>query len=268
MKEKWSIGEVAKLFEVSTDTLRYYEKIGLLSSHKDRDNGYRYYYYDEIVLLMDILFFRNMEIPVKEINKIMTTMNIGDIKNVLCRNQRIVEDRIQELIKLKRTITQAMNQYKLCEELVGHFLFVPAPKFKYKLGSNQTEDIVAMIRKYKKEDWLNDSIQYTLFVSREELLQKCNFYSAQIGLSVEEENLSILSRTEQSELLSFDETEYLYTVIGTNYSDQRNDMLDNALKYIKETGRAVTGPLIGRYIASEHRNGNDYYEIWIPTTST
>ncbi len=57
MNEKWTIGEVAKLFDVSTDTLRYYEKIGILSPHKNGDNGYRYYSYDEIVVLMDIIVF-------------------------------------------------------------------------------------------------------------------------------------------------------------------------------------------------------------------
>ncbi|MCC5468178.1 MerR family DNA-binding transcriptional regulator [Pelosinus baikalensis] len=43
MKYKWTIGEMAKLFDVSTDTLRYYEKSGLLSSERHSDNGYRYY---------------------------------------------------------------------------------------------------------------------------------------------------------------------------------------------------------------------------------
>lgn len=43
MKYKWTIGEMAKLLDVSTDTLRYYEKAGLLSSDRHSDNGYRYY---------------------------------------------------------------------------------------------------------------------------------------------------------------------------------------------------------------------------------
>jgi len=116
MNEKWAIGEVAKLFDVSTDTLRYDEKTGILSAHKNGGNGYRYYSYDEILVLMDILFFRNMELSVKDIKQIITKMDVGDIKNILYQNQRIVENRIQELIKLKKMITQAASQYKLCEE--------------------------------------------------------------------------------------------------------------------------------------------------------
>lgn len=263
MNEKWAIGEVAKLFDVSTDTLRYYEKIGILSSNKNGDNGYRYYSYDEIVVLMDILFFRNMELSVKDIKLIITKMDIGDIKNILYQNQRIVENRIQELIKLKKMISQAASQYKLCEERLGEFLIVSAPEFKYKLIGKQSDDLVTVIRKYKKEDWIDDRIRYTLLVSQEELLKSPNFSSAQVGISIDEENLCMMDFSERGELLSLHDANYLYTIVGTSYSEQENDTLSKALNYLTEEGRAVNGPMIARYIASSHKDGLDYYEVWI-----
>lgn len=263
MNEKWAIGEVAKLFDVSTDTLRYYEKSGILSSNKNSDNGYRYYSYDEIVVLMDILFFRNMELSVKDIKQIITKMDVGDIKNILYQNQRIVENRIEELIKLKKMISQAASQYKLCEERLGEFLIVSAPDFKYKLIGKQADDLVTMIRKYKKEDWIDDRIRYTLLVPQEELLKSPNFCSAQVGISIDGENLCMLDLSEQQELSSLQDVNYLYTIIGTNYSEQENDTLNKALNYLKEEGRQVKGPMIGRYMASSHKDGLDYYEAWI-----
>jgi hypothetical protein len=203
-----------------------------------------------------------MEIPVKEIEQIITSFDISDIKAILYKNQEIVENRIQELMKLKKRINKAAIQYELCEKLAGKFQFVAAPQFKYKLVSGQAEDLVALISKYKKEDWVNDRIQYTLLVSKEELLNNPNFCSAQIGIGVEEENLHVLE-AEQNELYSFNEAEYLYTVIGTNYSEPSNAMLNKALHYLTEIGRKISGPLIGRYIASNHKDGLDYYEVWI-----
>ena len=41
-KAKYLIGDVANLMGLSRDTLRYYEKRGILSSQRG-DNGYRYY---------------------------------------------------------------------------------------------------------------------------------------------------------------------------------------------------------------------------------
>ncbi|MDU2064174.1 MAG: MerR family transcriptional regulator [Sporomusaceae bacterium] len=268
MKEKWTIGEVANLFEVSTDTLRHYEKMGLFSSQKNEANGYRYYSYDEIIVLMDILFFRNLELPVKEVKRILTELDISDITSILYQSQTRVEKRIRELTHLKQQIEQAACQYQLCKKLIGKFQYVSAPEFKYKLVSNQSEDLVAMIRKYKKEDWLSERIQYTLMVLRETLVTNPSFIAAQIGLSAEEEHAGLLNQSERQVLSSFAGKEYLYTVIGTTYIEPKNSMLDRALQYINATGRNIVGPLIGRYIASEHKNSLDYYEIWIETQKT
>lgn len=263
MNGKWTIGEVAKLFEISTDTLRYYEKIGILSAHKNRDNGYRYYSYDEIVVIMDILFFRNMELSVKDIKQIVTKMDVGDIKTILYQNQKIVEERIQELIKLKNMITQVAFQYKLCEERLGEFSIVSAPDFKYKLIGKQADDLVTVIRKYKKDDWIDDRIRYTLLVEQEELIKSPNFCLAQVGVSIDGENLCMLNLSEQQELSTLHNGEYLYTIIGTNYLEQENTILNQALNYIKAQRRQVNGPMIGRYMASSHKDGLDYYEVWI-----
>ncbi len=40
---KLSIGEVARLFNISKDTLRYYDKIGILKPEVNKENGYRFY---------------------------------------------------------------------------------------------------------------------------------------------------------------------------------------------------------------------------------
>ena len=94
MKQKWMIGELAKMFDVSTDTLRYYEAEGLLRSHRNEANGYRQYSYDDLFVLMDILLFRSLGLPVKEIQPLVTTKKLGEIKAVLQQNDRLIEGEI------------------------------------------------------------------------------------------------------------------------------------------------------------------------------
>ena len=43
MKKLYKIGEISKLYNISNDILRYYEKIGLLVPDIKKENGYRYY---------------------------------------------------------------------------------------------------------------------------------------------------------------------------------------------------------------------------------
>ncbi len=264
MNGEWTIGEMAKLFDVSTDTLRYYEKVGLLSSHRNAANRYRGYSYDDLVILMDILFFRNMEIPVKDIRQMLTAMDVGDIKNILQQNQRIVEDKIQELVQQSKLLAQVAAHYELCEQQLGNFSIVPAPAFKCKFLGNQADDLIAIIRKYKKPErsWMN-SIRYTLLLPQDEFLKNMSFHAAQIGISFDDDALSSLDCSEQREFSSLSETDCLYTILGTDYSMQENDVLRKALDWLKGQGRQVAGPLLGRYLASAHKDGLDYYEIWI-----
>lgn len=47
MKKYYTIGEVSKIYDIATDSLRYYEKKGLVIPQR-RDNGYRIYSLEEI----------------------------------------------------------------------------------------------------------------------------------------------------------------------------------------------------------------------------
>lgn len=66
-----TVNEVSKLTGVSIRTLQYYDKIGLLHPAKYSESGYRLY--DDTVLekLQQILLFRELEFPLKDIKVIM-----------------------------------------------------------------------------------------------------------------------------------------------------------------------------------------------------
>ena len=58
MKDRYLIGEVCKLFNISRDTLVHYDKKSLLSPKKDKSNGYRYYTIEDLNCLTDIIFYK------------------------------------------------------------------------------------------------------------------------------------------------------------------------------------------------------------------
>ena len=68
------IREFAKLTGVSVRTLHYYDEIGLLKpSSVDEQNGYRFY--DERCLerMQEILFYRELDFPLKDIQAIISS---------------------------------------------------------------------------------------------------------------------------------------------------------------------------------------------------
>ncbi len=67
---EYSVDRLAKLSGVSARTLRYYDQIGLLTP-KRVSNGYRVYGREEVDLLQQILFYRELEVPLEEIRSIL-----------------------------------------------------------------------------------------------------------------------------------------------------------------------------------------------------
>lgn len=63
----YSISDVAKITKISTDTLRYYDKIGLLPFVKRNDSGYRVFSETDLKYLEVIQCLKLSDVPVKEI---------------------------------------------------------------------------------------------------------------------------------------------------------------------------------------------------------
>lgn len=77
--KKYKIGEVGKEFGVSIDALRFYEKKGFLKPQKDKDNGFRFYTYEDFGVFLAIRSFRQMGFHVKEIGSVFNGLEYDDI---------------------------------------------------------------------------------------------------------------------------------------------------------------------------------------------
>ena len=82
----YSINKLAKLAGISTRTLRYYDKKGLLKARRDPENNYRYYEENEVDQLQKILFLKLFDLPLEQIKKVMQTS--PETQYQVLRNQR------------------------------------------------------------------------------------------------------------------------------------------------------------------------------------
>lgn len=97
-----TIQEVSKLTGLTIRTLRYYDSIGLLEPTAHTEAGYRLY--DEAALerIQEILLFRELEFPLKEIRRILATPGF-DRKRALRQQIELLtlkKDRLERLIAL------------------------------------------------------------------------------------------------------------------------------------------------------------------------
>lgn len=67
----YSIGQLAEKCGCSIRTLRYYDEIGLLRPSEITDAGYRYYDTEAEKTLLQILFYRELMLPLREISRVI-----------------------------------------------------------------------------------------------------------------------------------------------------------------------------------------------------
>ncbi len=92
-----NIKEFAKLIGVSIRTLHYYDEIGLLKpDFVDRQNGYRQYGENAFCRMQEILFYRELDFPLKTIKEIISSESydkkaalVGQKKLLLLKKQRL-----------------------------------------------------------------------------------------------------------------------------------------------------------------------------------
>ena len=70
-----TVKDVSDITGISIRTLRYYDEIGLLKPTKLTESGYRLYNNKALEQLQEIMFFRELEIPLMDIKKIMENPN-------------------------------------------------------------------------------------------------------------------------------------------------------------------------------------------------
>lgn len=106
-----SIKDVTKITGLSIRTLRYYDEIGLLKPTQFTRAGYRLYDNKALEKLQEIMFFREMEIPLADIKKIVENPNY-DKEQVLLIHKKILiskRNRLNGIIELIDDVMKGVN---------------------------------------------------------------------------------------------------------------------------------------------------------------
>ncbi|NOY63278.1 MAG: heavy metal-responsive transcriptional regulator [Gammaproteobacteria bacterium] len=109
-----TIGEVARQLAMSVDTLRYYEKIGLLPKVSRTESGIRRYSEKDISRLKFIKRAQQMNFTLAEISDLMTMRAAPqyartEIRQLTTNKLREVELRLTELNTLRRELVLLVN---------------------------------------------------------------------------------------------------------------------------------------------------------------
>ncbi len=110
-----TVHEVSKLTGVSIRTLQYYDNIGLLRPAQYTEAGYRLYDDAALETLQQILLFRELEFPLKEIREIIQSPGFDREKAIAQQIEllRLKKEHLENLISLARGIQDKGGKAKM-----------------------------------------------------------------------------------------------------------------------------------------------------------
>lgn len=107
-----TVKQVSELTGVSVRTLQYYDDIGLLSPSERTEAGYRLYEEEQLATLQEILLFRELEFPLKDIKAILDSP-AHDKEKALRQQVELLtlkKERLEELIRLADDLRIAQDK--------------------------------------------------------------------------------------------------------------------------------------------------------------
>lgn len=108
----YSIGEAANMVGTTIETLRHYDRIGLLKPAKiDSESRYRYYTDTELIYLEVISFCRKNKMPLSEIKKLLNA-DFPEVISFLQSAERNIEIEIQRLYHTKEQISSLWKSFQ------------------------------------------------------------------------------------------------------------------------------------------------------------
>ncbi len=103
MENLYSIGQMAKMFQLPIKTLRYYDEIDLFNpQYLNEKTGYRYYTADQFEHISTIIFLKILGMPLKKIKNHLENPDIDDFLALLKEQKQQTERKIIELEEIKK----------------------------------------------------------------------------------------------------------------------------------------------------------------------
>lgn len=118
---EYTVKKLSQIAGVSGRTLRYYDQIDLLKPNRINSSGYRIYGAKEVDRLQQILFYRNLGLPLEEIREVLAKPDFNEeaaltehYQQLLAQQQQLNQliATVEKTLQAKRGLIQMMDKEK------------------------------------------------------------------------------------------------------------------------------------------------------------
>lgn len=171
----YTVKNLATMAGVSVRTLHYYDEVGLLEPAYCGVNGYRFYEEEQLLQLQQILFYRELGLPLKQIQSILGRPDFDKVLALESHRKTLLQEldrKGQLLTTIDKTIEHLKGTKKMEEkEIFTGFDPEKQRQHEQYLVDRYGDDMKQSITKSKKrvKDWTKEKWEQT----REEFAEIC-----------------------------------------------------------------------------------------------
>ena len=200
MKKYYKINEIAKLYNIKSDSLRYYEEVGLIHPLRSKSN-YRLYTLNDIYILNIIRDCLKLGYDTSQIKEYLDNRSVNNTIAFLKEEERLIQRQIQELNKTLSSIQTRI-------ESLDHTKHI-------RFNTCQVESYPKRYCRYLKEKIDQD--------------EKIDYLLTKLTESMEED-ISVLGNMDSGSIVEYKNDEYVYTNVFVLTQEEKYDfILDSGL---------------------------------------
>lgn len=117
----YTVKQIADHLDVTTETIRYYSRLGIIEPRRDPDNGYRYYSDKDVRIINFIRKAKHFGLTINEISAIIKKSTNGEspcqlVCEMVTNHYIETREKIKELEDLESRLAQALLNWTTADD--------------------------------------------------------------------------------------------------------------------------------------------------------
>lgn len=267
MYTKYTIGELAKILDVTAETIRYYERKKIIEPIHNKESGYRYYTAWDLHMLIRARCYLGFGFTIDQTADLLQKESLNEIDDVLSQQEQLIQKNIIYQMNLLKKLRMNRDLIKDSQNQKNQLTIQMRPAI-YRIDTQKCYTINQSEQEKKELKYFCQKVPFlfstALFPQKHIENQNKDFY---FGVGIEEEFAKIFEIKETEYIHYYPSQLCLYMCVSSRSSQFLTyEILEPALTYMKENNLQLNGDIITQIVAmwkpeDEYFN---WHNIWIP----
>lgn len=268
-KTAYSVGEMAEAFGVSRDTLRLYDKMGILSPKKNEKNGYRVYSREDYICFDYIVKLKSLGMPLEDIKMMINECTIEKAEAIMQVQDKLIDEKIRELKSLQMMVRDYRKSFQNAIAHMGSIVIEESPRMLYKKIEAPMKEIMEAFYALSREQ----IPKFTFVIAKDRFMQRDvsvnpesrDLSSECVMTMIDEEGMADLCDFPKEKFQILEQRKCVHAVLKF-YTNKDYSELERVWNFMEKNGCEIAGAALLRTLSTRNsiKSSVDYYDLWVP----